>query len=279
MPTIIGYADTNLPTVAQLRSRWCFGLPLYDVNGVDIADEDIQDFIEAAIATVERTLGVRMKPTIICCNAEERGLVKGTDYEVSEPAYDYDAKSYGNWGFMQLRERPASKLLGVKLVLPNGQIIVDFMKRPEWVKFYPEAAQFQIVPYAGDPTLFAMLGGSQSGFPFITGQINRNMPQMWYIDYISGYPQDEIPKDIVHIIAKLAAVDLLGIAGEALTAGVTNSSTSIDGISESVGTTVSASSTVYNAHINQFKQEIDDFFDEKKSGARSSARGLTFTML
>lgn len=276
---IVKYADTNVPTIDNIKSRWCFGLPLYDNLGNALADEDIQDYIDSAIALVERKLGVRLKPTVICTNAEERGLIEGTDYEVSEPPYDYDSKAYANWGFLQLRERPTSKLSSVKLVLPNGQVIIDFMTRAEWVKFYPEVGQLQIVPYAGDPTIFAMLGGSQSGFPFVTGQINKNMPQMWYIDYVSGYALNKIPKDIVHIIAKIASVDLLGVAGEALKAGITNTSTSIDGLSESVGTTVSSSSTLYGAHIKQYSDEIEAFFDEGKTGARSSARGLTFTVL
>jgi hypothetical protein len=279
MTQIISYIDTNLPTVEQIRRRWCFGLPLYDSVGIEIDDEDVQGYIDGAIKLVERKLGVRLKPTVICTDAEARGLAKGIDYEVSEPPYDYDAKAYANWGFLQLRERPASNLTGVKLVLPNGSVVVDFMATPEWVKFYPEVAQMQIVPYAGSATVFGMLGGSQTGFAFMTGKINRNMPQMWYIDYVSGYPQDEVPKDIVNIVAKIASSDLLGVAGEALKAGITNMSTSIDGLSESVGTTVSSSSTLYGAHIKQYTEDIDKFFDEKDTGARSSARGLTFTVL
>ena len=279
MAIVIRYEDTNVPTTTQVRNRWCFGLPLYDSDGNELADEDVQAYIDSAITLVERRLGVRLKPTLICCNAEERGLRKGVDYEISEPPYDYDAKAYGNWGFLQLRERPASHLNGIKLVLPNGQVVVDFMETPEWVKFYPEVAQMQIVPYAGSATVFGMLGGSQTGFSFMTGKLNRNLPQMWYIDYTSGYAQDEIPKDIVNIVAKIASIDLLGVAGEGLKAGITNMSTSIDGLSESVGTTVSSSSTLYGAHIKQYAQEVEDFFDEKKTGARSSARGLTFTVL
>jgi hypothetical protein len=279
MTEIISYRDTNLPTVEEIRRRWCFGLPLYDSVGNEMDDEDIQEYVDSAVALMERKLGVRLKPTVIRTDAEARGLVEGVDYEVSEPPYDYDAKAYANWGFLQLRERPASKLTGAKLVLPNGVVVVDFMATPEWVKFYPETAQMQIVPYAGSATVFGMLGGSQTGFSFMTGKINRNMPQMWYIDYVSGYAQNKIPKDIVNIVAKIASSDILGVAGEALKAGITNMSTSIDGLSESVGTTVSSNSTLYGAHIKQFTEDIDKFFDEKETGARSSARGLTFTVL
>jgi hypothetical protein len=151
---IVHYRDSNIPTIADIRNKWCFGLPLCNTSGNVITDEAIEHFIYAAIKNVERKLGVFLKPTIIVTNPLERGLVEGFDYEVAEPAYDYDAKAYANWGFLQLRERHVQSLQSLKLVLPNGQIIVDFLTRPEWVKLYPKEAQIQIVPYAGDPTVF-----------------------------------------------------------------------------------------------------------------------------
>lgn len=276
---IVTYAETNLPDVTEIRDEWCFGLPMYDSYGNPVKDTAIQKLINGARRQVERHLGILLKPTMISANPEERGLIEGTDYEIAEPPYDYDAKAYASMGFVQLRERPVQKLTGCKLVLPNGQVIVDFLTQPEWVKLYPKAGQFQIVPYAGDPTVFNLLGGTQMGYGFMTGQMNRSLPQMWYIDYIAGYAKGRIPEDIRNIVAKMASVDLLGVAGEALKAGITSMSTSIDGLSESVSYTVSGSTTLYSAHIKQYKEEIDDFFDERKSGVRGSERGLTFTVL
>ena len=139
--TMTSYSDTNLPSVAEMRRRWCFGLPLYDSSGIPMDDDDIQLAINSAISKMERYVGIYLKPMVICSNAVERGLVKGTDYEISEPAYDYRAKAFGNWGFLQLRERPARDLKSVQLVLPNGLTIIDFMTRPEWIKFYGKQGQ------------------------------------------------------------------------------------------------------------------------------------------
>lgn len=273
------YSDTNLPTVSEVRSRWCFGLPLSKEDGAVMVDPDIQCYIDAAIKTVERRLGIYLKPTVIVTNPDEGALVQGTEYDIGEPAYDYDAQAYRQWGFLQLRERPVRKILGLKLVLPNGQVIVDFMTRPEWIKLYPDQGQIHIVPYAGDPSLFYLLGGSQAGYPFVTGQLNRALPQMWYVDYIAGYELNAIPADIRNAVAKIAAIDVLGIAGSAVLAGLANASTSIDGLSESFGTTASATSTTYGAHIAQYQKEVDDLFDPKKGGARTSERGFTFAVL
>jgi hypothetical protein len=274
---LIKYSETNLPTVTEMKKRWCFGLLLVDREGKPMEDTDIQGFIDGAISEVERRLGIYLKPMVIVTNGPERGLIKGVDYDISEPAYDYDTKMYKNWGFLQLRERPAIKLNGLKLVLPNGQIIVDFMTRPEWIKFYEKEAQIHIVPYAGDPTIFYLLGGSQSGFPFVTGQLNSSMPQMWYADYEAGYAKDKVPADIRNAVAKLAAIEMLSIASDAIISGVTSISTSIDGLSESV----SNQPSLYGERINKYQNDVDKLFDEGKDGkgARSSERGITFTVL
>lgn len=279
--SLVKYSETNLPSANEIREDWCFGLPLTKEDGVEMPDRDIEQKIRSAISLIERKLGIYLKPMVIMSNPDERGFVEGEDYDIEEPPYDYDAKAYARWGFLQLRERPVQSLKTVQLVLPNGQIIVDFLQRPEWVKLYRKQAQIHIVPYAGDPTLFYLLGGSQTGYPFITGQLNRSMPQMWYIDYVAGYPKNKIPADIRNAVAKTVAIDILGIAGDAILAGVASLSTSIDGLSESFSTTASATNATYGAHILQYQKELDTLFSEKEDGAgvRSSERGLTFTVL
>jgi hypothetical protein len=265
--------NTNIPSPSEVRNRWCYGLPLTNEAGIPLSDEDIKIFIDGAIGTMRRRLGVFLKPTTIVCNPDFRGLEKGVDYEVEESAYDYDIAKYKQWGFMQLKERHVQKINGLKMVLPNGNVIMDFMTRPEWIKLYKDAGQLHIVPYAGDPTLFALLGGSSSGFPFATGSLNAQLPQMFYVDYEAGFPLYEIPDEIRNIIAKMASIDVLGIAGDAVLAGVASLSTSIDGLSESFSTTASATNATYGAHILQYQKEIDSFF--KKGDARSSYRGIT----
>lgn len=278
-PKIVSYRETNLPTPDEIRHKWCFGLPLSQPNGDVIPDEDIQLYIDAAIKYVERRLGVFLKPTVIACNPEERGLVQGVDYEVAEPPYDYNVRQYRQWGFLQLRQRPVIELLDFRLVLPNGMTIVDFMTKPEWIKLYPRQGQIHIVPYAGDPTLFYILGGTQMGYPFTTGQINTSLPQMFYVDYIAGFPLNQVPEDVRNVVAKIAACDVLGIAGEALLAGIASMSTSVDGLSESFSTTASATNTTYGAHIYQYKKEIEQFFSVTGGGGRTSIRGITLTSL
>lgn len=267
---------TNFPSIDDVRHRWCFGLPLSKEDGGVMSDLEIKKFIDEAIAEVERKLGIYIKPTVIASNPWERGLTEGVDYEVEEHPYDYEARSYTNWGFLQLREKPMIDLKGLKLVLPNGQIIMDFMREPntkKWIKLDKVGSQINIVPYAGDPTLFAMLGGSQSGYPFVTGRLNSNIPHMFYVDYVAGYGVGKLPHDIGEVIAKTAAINILGLAGDAVLVGISSMSTSIDGLSESLSTTASATSATYGAHIKQLADEVKEFY--AKGAARSAYRGFT----
>lgn len=271
-------SDTNLPLPSEIRSRWTFGLPLSKDNGEIMTDEDILTWLKSAVRETERRLGIFLKPTKLVSNPDERGLVSGVDYDKEEPAYDYDARAYKQYGFLQLRERPVQNIEAFKMVLPNGNVIIDFYRDQntrQWVKLYKDAGQIQIVPYAGDPTIFAMLGGSQSGFPFVTGSMNRNLPQMFYVDYTAGYEAYKIPDDIRNIVAKMATIDVLGMAGDAVMVGIASISTGMDGLSESTSLTASATASTYGAHIMQLQKEVDKFWSPKGGGARSSERGIT----
>jgi hypothetical protein len=148
------------------------------------------------------------------------------------------------------------------------------------VKLNKSAGQLRIVPYAGDPSLFNMAGGTLAGYPFIAGAMSGSIPQMLYVSYTAGYGVDKLPKDIRNAVAKYATIDVLGIAGDAVLAGVASLSTAIDGLSESFSTTASATNATYGAHILQYQKEVDALFDDKKGGGlRTSERGITMTGL
>ncbi len=261
---VIAYNDPNhnLPTPEEIRTTWCFGLPLYAKSatqwtaaGQVMSDNDIQLFVDSAIKEVERRLGVFLKPTIIKCEytAYQQGLIEDVDYDITEPAYDYAYDSYRQWGFMTLRQYPYLSIEGLKLVLPNGQRIVDFAdpnlgglppNPSSWIKTYKEVGQVRIVPYAGSPSVLSVAGwAGSSAYPMFIGTWDRDVPQSFWVDYTAGFALGKVPQDVRNIVAKMAAVDLLGIAGEALLAGIASQSTSMDGLSESFSTTASAENT------------------------------------
>lgn len=258
-------------------------------------DEDLELYIASAEKEVERRLGVFLRPTKIVCNPSE------TDqYDLAEPPYDYNIRQYKQWGFVQLRQYPILSVDRVRLVLPNGQEVVEFPK--EWIKVYPKVGQINIVPYAGSPAVMTVAGATGSAFPLLTGQFSRNFPQAIWIDYTAGLGSYEayldengepkkrwtIPADIRAVIGKIASIDVLSIAGDAILAGYASISTGIDGMHESYSTTASATSATYGARILQLRGEIDGFFGVQGArgergasagGAKTYYKGFTMKVL
>ncbi|WP_308722496.1 hypothetical protein [Paenibacillus polysaccharolyticus] len=267
-------SPVGLPTPAEVRRRWCFGLPLTDQYGQPMDDRDILSYLMMAVKDTERHLGIFLKPTVICCNVESRGLEQGEEYEVEEPPYDYDAQRWQNFGFLQLRQRYVSKLEAFKLVAYGGQVSVDFMHYPDWTKLYKKSGQLHVVSKSGG---VPMLGGYPSGYntaPFAAPLLSRT-PQVFHVDYTAGLTKEQLSEDIRAVVGKQAAIATLGVAGTAVLEGVSNYSLSLDGVVESVQTTASATNSTYSAHIKQLQQEVDSFFDPKTGGARTKMRGFT----
>jgi hypothetical protein len=274
-----------LVTPQEVRDRWCFGLPLNKEDGAVMTDDDLLAFIDSATAETERKIGVYLTPKRIVSCPDVRGLKKRIDYDIEEPAYDYDVRQYNSWGFIQLRHNPIISVSKVMMVLPNGQKVVDFPM--EWVKVYKKSGQINIVPYAGSPMVMTIAGGSGSSYPLLSGQFARNFPQAFYIDYVAGI--EEVSQDIKEVIAKLAAIDVLGISGDAILAGIASLSTSVDGMSQSFSTTASATNATYGSRILQYQQEVNAFFLEggqakgehspTAGSARSYYKGFTFDVL
>ena len=276
--------NSPIVTPSDIRRRWCFGLPLNKEDGATMPDDDIQSFIDAATLEVQRKLGIYLRPTRIRANPGRRGLVLGTDYDVEEPPYDYRPEQFRNFGFLQLRQYPCISFERMALVLPNGQTIIDYPK--EWVKFYPKVGQVQVVPMSGTPTVMQLASMGSAGFALMNSSWGRNMPQIVEIDYTAGLAS--VPADLAAVVAKIASIDVLGIAGDAILAGIASQSTSVDGLSESFSTTASATNATYGSRIIQYQQEINAFFDVKggssaqgsaAGGARTYYKGITMTIL
>ncbi|MEC0169909.1 hypothetical protein [Paenibacillus graminis] len=264
----------GLPTPEEVRRRWCYGLTLADQHGQTMDDRDILGYLMAAVKDTERQLGIFLKPTVIRCNAEARGLEQGVDYEIEESPYDYDVQRWQNFGFLQLRQRYTGELTAFKLVAYGGQVTIDFMQYPDWIKLYKKSSQLHVVTKGGG---VHMLGGYPSGYstaPFAVG-LQSKTPQVFHVDYIAGLTKEQLTEDIRAAIGKQAAVSALGVAGDALMAGVAGYSLGLDGVTETFQSTASTKYGIYAAHIMQLQQEVNDFFSPVGGGSRTKMRGFT----
>jgi hypothetical protein len=163
--------------------------------------------------------------------------------------HDYFTTDYLNYAFMQLYRVPAQSVSVVRAVYPTGQTIQMFPS--EWVRLSVEHGQFNLVPTSG--TLSQIMVGAGNGFlPFIFAGVSY-MPQLWEVDYISGFAPDSIPRNVISVICKLAAIEILTIMSNLVgPLGQASSSISVDGLSQSISRQLPA----FRATIDAYKVDL-----------------------
>lgn len=169
--------------------------------------------------------------------------------EICGEKHDYITTDYLNYAFMQLYRVPAQSVSEVRAVYPTGQTIQVFPQ--EWVRLYVEHSQFHLVPTSGSLAQ-VLLGGGNGYLPFIFAGLSY-LPQLWEVDYVSGFATDAIPRDIVSAICKLASIEVLQIMSDLLgPLGIASSSLGIDGMSQSISRQLPA----FKARIDAYKVDL-----------------------
>lgn len=83
------------------------------------------------------------------------------------------------------------------------------------------------------------------------------IPDYWDLQYITGFKLDQIPMDLINLTGKLASFGPLGIAGDLiLGAGIASQFLGVDGLSQSISSTSSATNAGYGARLVQYEREI-----------------------
>ena len=249
----------TIVTEDDIRYTYLWGTDFKATNGASYSDEQIRYFIDAATEEMERLLNITIIKRKVRFNAEERGLTKGTDYDVDETAYDFMYQDIARYASIKTRRKPVIRLHSLKLlsrmrhtkelksvtVLDKEKGVLKMMERP----LRPSDR------YAGIAEAVGIYG--QETFS----------PHVFYgIDYDAGYEtSDDVPADLRQIIAKKTAVDLLNIIGDGLMSGFSSSSLSMDGLSESFSSTQSATSAYFGARIKEYKDDIDNYVRATKA--------------
>lgn len=245
-------------TPDDLRFTYLWGTDFKATNGQSYTDEQIQYFIDSAVAEMERRLDITIKKRRIRFNAAERGLVKDFDYDIDEAVYDFRYARIARYGLIKTRQRPIIKLHSLKLlsrfssftdltsttVVDKTKGLLKLMNRP----LKPSETS------SGIQTAIGMYGKETRGL------------QLFYaIDYDAGFEtSDDVPQDLRQIIAKMAAVSLLNIIGDGLMSGFSSSSLSMDGLSESFSSTQSATSAYFGARIKEYKDDIETYVKQNR---------------
>lgn len=211
-------ALAGILSVAQLKQRYMFGVDLTDDAGNVLPDSVFEFYILSAIEWMEHELDIRVLPT-----------------NMPNERHDYYREDYAQFNIAQLDNYPVISLDEFRVQYPSGQNVIIYPD--EWVRLDKTHGIVRIVPTAG--TLSEIIIGQ--GGSFLPAVFNgmSHLPDLFEFDYVAGF--ECIPANILNLIGMAASMGPFNIFGDLIAgAGIANVSLSIDGLSQSIGTTSSA---------------------------------------
>lgn len=228
----------------DLRERYLFGLPT-EKNGQSIPESTYEFYLDAAQQLIESMLGLRLNREVI---TETRDFinddwVKWGYIRVSYPV----AKAYSLEGYLGTTKQ---------VTYPKAWLSVRKTSdgRTYDRNMYLVPAQSTVsdasAVYSG---LLPNLGWFRT---FGT------IPNYWTLKYITGFPGNKIPNDILQAMGMLAAMPMLGVMSDLVLGtstfgfGMGSKSISMDGLSQSVSTFANGQAGIFGARIKQYNDQL-----------------------
>jgi hypothetical protein len=221
-------------SVSFLKTNFLAGVDLTFDDGTAYPDSLYQQSIDAAISWLEADLEV---------------VFDDATFTERYDARDIDRNAF--W-LIHVNKRPIKSVTSLKARYGS----FDGVTFPvDWIHISSEiGGQLQVIPGPSSMGSFAFT----SGVPLLIGDVFmpvEYMPLWWEITYTAGFTS--LPKDLIHAIALKAALLPLDVAGDLIAgAGIANKSISVDGLSQTIGTTASATNAGYGSRILQYEREL-----------------------
>jgi hypothetical protein len=240
--------NTSVPFSAQnLKDKFLSFLPNDFKCNQYVSDDTIDFYIQSAQQQIESYLGIKLGRQII------------------SETIDYIIDDWIQWGQMKVTY-PVQLAIQLEGFLGNVRQLVY---PPEWLtargvndggRTYTR--NIRLVPTGGslnyENTSALFLG---SFYPQINWwRTNRNIPNYWKVTYMTGFPNDIIPSDILQAMGMMATIPILGIINDAyagsrgLGFGVSSKSISLDGLSQSVNSY--SDKGIFTARMKQYNDAL-----------------------
>lgn len=211
----------------------CFqGIELKTYTGEAFTRSFLVGALNSAIATAEMTFDISLG-------------VK----EIKDEYHDVDLGYFNSYSFTPLNTRPVKEITEVSYMFGNRELI----KIPkDWVQIHSNA--LTIFPTSG--LLSAQMTNAGFIFPYISHA--QYLPNGIKVSYKAGIEKKDLPYNLIEYIFKTAANSIFEVWGDQIIgAGIASSSISIDGLSESIGTTQSAMYGGASARIQEYRKDLD----------------------
>lgn len=224
-------------TVDQWKSLYLYGVP--DINpstGEPFPEENYQYHLDYGYKALETLLDLAILPT-----------------EVVDERQDYFYDQYAQWGYIRTFKRPVLSVESVRGMYPYFQTALTIPK--EWIVVDPVTGIVNLMPVTGTLSQFVMTSGGQL-LPHIF-RFQSYVPRFWSLSYTAGFEEDAIPEDLTDAAAKLATMSVLNILGDLVGGvGVLGSSIGMDGLSQFISLTKTATTSGFYGRILQYRTEL-----------------------
>jgi len=232
----IGNLLLGVLSVAQLKQRYLFGIDLTNDAGEPMPDKVFEHYILTGIEYLEHELDIPILPTSFLGEK-----------------HDYYRNDYQAFTIVQLENYPLISVEDFNVDYPSGQNVINFPD--EWLRLDKTHGLVRIVPTAGTLSQI-LIGQGGSYLPMIYSGMDY-LPDLFSIDYTAGFEDCQIPQNLLDIIGKTASLGPFNIFGDLIAgAGIATLSVSIDGLSQNVGTTSSATNAGFGARLINYQKEI-----------------------
>ncbi|HNE56725.1 MAG TPA: hypothetical protein PK079_26415 [Leptospiraceae bacterium] len=235
-------------------------------GGDQITDNQLKNWVDQSVRALSDLLKWDIYPRLWRHRPfhEQERIIE--PYAEWEDMYDYHYK-HSDLFFVSLRRKPVCKIINWRLASPyNKQTMIDLM--PRMIPNYG-AGILKSAVYIG------------AGFNMTVSQyrstiLRQDLPSSYQVDYVSGYDHaDRVPRDLREIVQKLMVINVMSAFGDGVVSGMSNYSISLGPLSESIGTTMSATSAYFGARIAQMSGEIKDWLKTRgKAYTGIGFRGL-----
>lgn len=231
-------------SVAELWELFLYGIKIQGGEGSNFSDESMRFYLVAAQREIENYYNLKFIKQL----ADQTITYYRTDYWQTFPILQTNypvRESLSMIGMLNKMEQ---------IVYPQGWLFCEYDTLMGQGK-----RRISVVP-TGSSTR----GNAEIILTGITSQVGMQrfnmIPDYWRIQYITGWDIDQMPMDLINVVGMVASFGPLGIAGDLIlgSAGIASQSLSIDGLSQSISTTASATNAGYGARIIQYEKQIKE---------------------
>jgi len=247
LKTIYNKNTGLLISVNEFKSLYFYGIDISSVDGTKYSDDVFEMHLRQAQKEIEEYFDIKILPTLITETEAYNRDEYFTQFPIIQTDYPVN-KAYSCLGLLNTTEQ----IIFPEVWLNSRKNNHDSYSR-----------RISIVPTGSTTTASGDM--ILSGVTFQIGILSfKNIPDYFTVQYLTGF--DKIQYDILNLVGMIAAIQTLAQAGDLiLGAGIASQSVSIDGLSQSISSTSSATNAGYGARITEYRKTIKETIDRLKS--------------